>query len=91
MKTQAPSRRAICVTLSASLYQVLVAVALALRGSSQKRPDEEELKMLQHLGLAALLRDTNGCQRIHLTPAGWLLAENIPQVMCPQPPVPNLN
>ena len=91
MKTQAPSRRAICVTLSASLYQALVAVALAHKGGSHKKPNEEELKMLQHLGLAEIYEDGNGLQRIHLTPAGWLLAENIPQVMCPQPPKPPLN
>ena len=91
MKTQAPSRRAICVTLSASLYQALVAVALAHKGGSHKKPNEEVLKTLHQLGLTTLLKDTNGCQRIHLTPAGWLLAENIPQVMRPQPPTPNLN
>ena len=39
-----PRRKAICVTLSASLYQALVAVALALRGSSQKRPRRRGVK-----------------------------------------------
>ena len=37
-----PRRKSICVTLSASLYQALVLVAFAQKGSRQKRPDEEE-------------------------------------------------
>ena len=85
------TRRAICVTLPTNLYQALVVVVLVQRGSSQKKPSKAEIENMQQMGLVALLKDTNGCQRIYLTPAGWLLAENIPQVMRPQPPKQPLN
>ena len=80
-----PRRKSICVTLSASLYQALVLVAFAQKGSRQKMPSEAEIEEMQRMGLAEIYEDGNGLQRIKLTPAGWLLAENIPQVMCPQP------
>ena len=84
-------RKAICVTLSASLYQALVAVALALRGSSQKMPSEAEIEEMQRMGLAEIYEDGNGLQRIKLTTLGWRFANDLPQVMCPQPPAPPLN
>ena len=85
MKTQVPSHYSItiCVTLTTSLYQALVLVAFAQKGSRQKTPSEAEIENMQQMGLAQIYEDENGLQRIHLTPAGWLLAENIPQACSP--------
>ena len=68
-----------------------VLFALAQKGSRQKMPSEAEIENMQQMGLAQIYEDGNGLQRLGLTPAGWLLAENIPQVMCPQPPALILN
>ena len=85
MKTQVPSHYSITICITTSLYQALVLVAFAQKGSRQKTPSEAEIENMQQMGLAQIYEDGNGLQRLGLTPAGWLLAENIPQVMCPQP------
>ena len=91
MKTQAPSHYSITICITTSLYQALVLVAFAQKGSRQKMPSEAEIEEMQRMGLAEIYEDGNGLQRIKLTTLGWRFANDLPQVMRLQPPTPPLN